>query len=141
MCRPIFSNESVRPVGDLAELDLPTGSPGVVPSGWFYPTTAYEGGLASGGAAGTAGAGIRRGRGRGERPVFAEKAVRGVTAKTREDGEELLPQPLLIPLRQETTQYLLEEASRALRQLKHDATKGSGVVTVGVGESSRGCAA
>jgi alcohol dehydrogenase, propanol-preferring len=73
-----------------------------------------------------------------ERHLFYEKTIRSVTANTREDGEELLRLAAQIPLRPKTTQFPLEEANRALQQLKHDAIKGSGVLVVGSGQPSRG---
>ena len=63
MCRPILSNESVRLVRDLPELDLPAGSLGVVLSAWFYPTTAYEVEFGSSGDRDAAGGGTGAGEG------------------------------------------------------------------------------
>ena len=68
-----------------------------------------------------------------ERHLFYEKTLRSVTANTREDGEELLRLAEEIPLRPKTTPFPLEDANRALQQLKHDAIKGSGVLVVGSG--------
>ncbi len=68
-----------------------------------------------------------------ERHLFHEKNLRSVTANTRRDGEELLRIAAEIPIRPQTTAFPLEEANRALQQLKHDAIQGSGVLLVGVG--------
>jgi alcohol dehydrogenase, propanol-preferring len=66
-----------------------------------------------------------------ERHLFHEKNLRSVTANTREDGRELLRLAAQIPLRPQTTTYRLEEANRALQQLKHDGIRGTGVLVVG----------
>lgn len=67
-----------------------------------------------------------------ERHLFHEKNLRSVTANTRRDGEELLRIAAEIPIRPQTTAFPLEEANRALQQLKHDAIQGSGVLIVGM---------
>ena len=66
-----------------------------------------------------------------ERHLFHEKNLRSVTANTRRDGEELLRIAAEIPIRPQTTTFTLDEANRALQQLKHDAIQGSGVLLVG----------
>ncbi len=66
-----------------------------------------------------------------ERHLFHEKNLRSVTANTRADGEELLRIAAEIPIRPQTTAFPLEDANRALQQLKHDAIQGSGVLVVG----------
>jgi propanol-preferring alcohol dehydrogenase len=65
-----------------------------------------------------------------ERHLFHEKNLRSVTANTRRDGEELLRIAAEIPIRPQTTAFSLDEANRALQQLKHDAIQGSGVLLV-----------
>jgi propanol-preferring alcohol dehydrogenase len=65
-----------------------------------------------------------------ERHLFHEKNLRSVTANTRADGEELLRIAAEIPIRPQTTAFPLEDANRALQQLKHDAIQGSGVLVV-----------
>jgi len=67
-----------------------------------------------------------------ERHLFHEKTLRSVTANTRQDGEELLRIAAEVPLRPHTTQFPLQDANRALRQLKHDAIQGAGVLVTGV---------
>ena len=66
-----------------------------------------------------------------ERHLFHEKNLRSVTANTRRDGEELLRIAAEIPIRPQTTSFRLEDANRALLQLKRDGIQGSGVLLVG----------
>jgi propanol-preferring alcohol dehydrogenase len=66
-----------------------------------------------------------------EECLFHEKNVRSVTANTRQDGEELLREAALIPIRPRVTLFPLEEANRALQMLKADEIQGTGVLTVG----------
>jgi propanol-preferring alcohol dehydrogenase len=66
-----------------------------------------------------------------ERHLFHEKNLRSVTANTRGDGEELLRIAAEIPIRPQTTSFRLEDANRALLQLKRDGIQGSGVLLVG----------
>ncbi|GIW41741.1 MAG: alcohol dehydrogenase [Candidatus Binatia bacterium] len=63
-----------------------------------------------------------------ERHLFHERNVRSVTANTREDGSELLRLAAEIPIRPETVVFRLEDANRALRQLKTDGLRGAGVL-------------
>jgi alcohol dehydrogenase, propanol-preferring len=65
-----------------------------------------------------------------ERHLFHEKNLRSVTANTRSDGEELLRIAAEIPIRPQTTSFPLEDANRALQQLKRDGLQGSGVLVV-----------
>jgi alcohol dehydrogenase, propanol-preferring len=65
-----------------------------------------------------------------ERHLFHEKNLRSVTANTRRDGEELLRLAAEIPLRPKTTPFPLEDANRALQQLKRDGIRGSGVLVI-----------
>jgi propanol-preferring alcohol dehydrogenase len=65
-----------------------------------------------------------------QRHLFQEKNLRSVTANTRRDGEALLRLAAEIPLRPKTTPFPLEDANRALQQLKHDGIRGSGVLIV-----------
>jgi propanol-preferring alcohol dehydrogenase len=62
------------------------------------------------------------------RHLFQEKNLRSVTANTRADGHELLRLAAEIPLRPKTTAFPLEDANRALQQLKSDGIRGSGVL-------------
>jgi len=65
-----------------------------------------------------------------ERHLFQERAVRSVTANTREDARELLELAAAIPIRTRTTAYPLEAANEALVDLKHDRVRGSAVLEV-----------
>ena len=66
-----------------------------------------------------------------EECLFYEKNVRSVTANTRRDGEELLREAAKIPIRPYVTTFPLAGANEALRMLKRDELKGTGVLTVG----------
>lgn len=63
-----------------------------------------------------------------ERHLFYEKEIRSVTANTRADGDELLRLAAAIPIRTHTVAMPLEEATQALRMLKHDQLKGAAVL-------------
>jgi propanol-preferring alcohol dehydrogenase len=65
-----------------------------------------------------------------ERHLFHEKNLRSVTANTRADGEELLRIAAEVPIRPQTSAFPLQDANRALQQLKHDAIRGSGVLMI-----------
>ncbi|HID22924.1 MAG TPA: alcohol dehydrogenase, partial [Planctomycetaceae bacterium] len=65
-----------------------------------------------------------------ERCLFYERDLRSVTANTREDGRRLLAEAAEIPIRPHTSTYPLEEANRALNDLKSDAINGTGVLIV-----------
>ncbi len=60
--------------------------------------------------------------------LFQERRVISVTANTRMDGEELLAEATRIPIRPTVTTFPLEEANRALIELKRGAFAGSGVL-------------
>ncbi len=65
-----------------------------------------------------------------ERHLFYERQIRSVTANTRADGAEFLRLAAEIPLRPTTACFPLAEANVALRQLKHDAIRGAGVLVL-----------
>jgi len=65
-----------------------------------------------------------------EKHVFYERDVHSVTANTRADGFELLAEAAEIPIRPHTTTYRLEEANRALQDLKADRISGTGVLLI-----------
>ncbi len=65
-----------------------------------------------------------------EKHLFHEKNLRSVTANTRRDGEELLGLAAEIPLMPQITTFPLDEANEALRALKEDHIRGSGVLVV-----------
>jgi len=65
-----------------------------------------------------------------ETHLFYEKNLRSVTSNTREDGRQLLAEAAEAQVRPHVTTYPLEEANRALQDLKHDRINGSGVLVV-----------
>jgi propanol-preferring alcohol dehydrogenase len=65
-----------------------------------------------------------------EECLFHEKTLRSVTASTREDGYELLREAAAVPIRPHVMPFPLAEANRALRMLKRDEIKGTGVLIV-----------
>jgi propanol-preferring alcohol dehydrogenase len=72
-----------------------------------------------------------------EKHLFYEKNVHSVTANTREDGRALLAEAAEIPIRPHTTTYPLEEANRALQDLKADRISGTGVLLVDVAQPDK----
>jgi len=60
--------------------------------------------------------------------VFYERNIRSVAANTRQDGRQLLAEAAEIPIRPHTTLYGLEDANRALLDLKNDAINGTGIL-------------
>jgi propanol-preferring alcohol dehydrogenase len=62
--------------------------------------------------------------------LFWEKTVQSVTANTREDGEALLAEAAAIPLRPIVTRYRLEEANRALADIKSSTVEASAVLMI-----------
>jgi propanol-preferring alcohol dehydrogenase len=65
-----------------------------------------------------------------ERHLFYERNVHSVTCNTRTDGHELLAEAAHMHLRPTTTTYPLEEANRALQDLKADRIQGTGVLRI-----------
>jgi alcohol dehydrogenase, propanol-preferring len=65
-----------------------------------------------------------------DRCVFYERDLRSVTCNTRADGRELLAEAAEIPIRPHTTLYPLQEANRALQDLKADRINGTGVLVM-----------
>jgi propanol-preferring alcohol dehydrogenase len=66
-----------------------------------------------------------------ESHLFYEKEICSVTANTREDGRELLAEAAKVPIRSFTTTYPLNEANRALQDLKAGRINGTGVLNMG----------
>ncbi len=66
-----------------------------------------------------------------QRELFFEKRLRSVTANTREDGRAWLRVARERALVPEVTLYPLQEAGRALEDLKNDRLKGVAVLKVG----------
>jgi propanol-preferring alcohol dehydrogenase len=67
-----------------------------------------------------------------DRYLFRERDLHSVTANTREDGRELLAEAAAAGVKPHTVVYRLEDANRALRDLKEERIQGTGVLTVGV---------
>jgi propanol-preferring alcohol dehydrogenase len=65
-----------------------------------------------------------------QRHVFFERDIRSVTANTRADGCELFAEAAKIPIRPHTTAYPLEDANKALHDLKADRINGTGVLVI-----------
>jgi propanol-preferring alcohol dehydrogenase len=63
-----------------------------------------------------------------QRHLFQERALRSVTANTREDGRELLELAQRIPIHTRTHGYPLAAANQALADLKHDRVRGAAVL-------------
>lgn len=66
-----------------------------------------------------------------QRFLFQERSLRSVTANTRRDGEELLKLAAEVPLHTHTEEFALEDATEALRRLKHDEIRGAAVLRIG----------
>jgi len=64
------------------------------------------------------------------RHLFQERRLRSVTANTRADGRELLRLAAAIPLETHTVPYALDDANRALVDLKQDRIRGAAVLRV-----------
>jgi len=65
-----------------------------------------------------------------EETLFYERNVHSVTANTRDDGRHLLDEAADIPIRPRVTTYALQDANRALIDLKQDRINGTGVLVV-----------
>lgn len=65
-----------------------------------------------------------------DRDVFGERVIRSVTANTRQDGIDLLHEASVIPIKPHTVRFPLEEANRALRELKAGSFQGAAVLTM-----------
>ncbi|MSR25168.1 MAG: zinc-binding alcohol dehydrogenase family protein [Nitrospiraceae bacterium] len=65
-----------------------------------------------------------------DRDLFGERAIRSVTANTKQDGVDLLREAAAIPIRSRTQRFKLEDANQALQQLKAGTVKGAAVLTI-----------
>jgi propanol-preferring alcohol dehydrogenase len=72
-----------------------------------------------------------------DRHLFYEKVLRSVTASTRRDADELLGLAAQVPIRTEVTTYPLEEANRALADLKEGKISGAAVLKIQGGDLVR----
>ncbi|BFU89671.1 MAG: putative alcohol dehydrogenase AdhA [Nitrospira sp.] len=64
-----------------------------------------------------------------DRDVFGERVIRSVTANTRQDGIDLLREAAAIPIKPHTVRFPLEQANRALQELKAGSFQGAAVLT------------
>jgi propanol-preferring alcohol dehydrogenase len=65
-----------------------------------------------------------------DREVFGERVIRSVTANTRQDGIDLLREAAAIPIKPHTVRFPLEQANRALQELKAGSFQGAAVLTM-----------
>jgi len=65
-----------------------------------------------------------------DRDVFGERVIRSVTANTRQNGLDLLREAAAIPIKPHTIRFPLEEANRALQELKAGSFQGAAVLTM-----------
>ena len=63
--------------------------------------------------------------------LYQERMIRSVANNTRQDGEDLLRVAAEIPIRTHVQIFPLQEANRALNNLKNDAIPGAAVLRVG----------
>ncbi len=65
-----------------------------------------------------------------EQHLFYDREIRSVAANTREDGRELLEEATEAGVEPHVITYDLEDANRALQDLKHSRVSGTGVLAV-----------
>lgn len=65
-----------------------------------------------------------------DRDVFGERVIRSVTANTRQDGVDLLHEAAAIPIKPHTVRFPLEQANRALQELKAGSFQGAAVLVM-----------
>lgn len=65
-----------------------------------------------------------------DRDVFGERVIRSVTANIRQDGLDLLREAAAIPITPHTIRFPLEQANRALQELKAGSFQGAAVLTI-----------
>ena len=65
-----------------------------------------------------------------DRDLFGERVIRSVTANTRQDGVDLLREAATIPIKPHTVRFPLEQANRALQELKAGTFQGAAVLTM-----------
>jgi propanol-preferring alcohol dehydrogenase len=69
--------------------------------------------------------------------LWEERTLGSVANLTRRDGVELLAVAPAVPVRTEVTTYPLEQANRALEDLRAGRLEGSAVLTIGSGVTER----
>jgi propanol-preferring alcohol dehydrogenase len=62
--------------------------------------------------------------------LWGERTVRSVANLTRRDGEEFMALAPEVPVRTEVTEYPLEDANRALGDLRAGRVRGAAVLVV-----------
>jgi propanol-preferring alcohol dehydrogenase len=62
--------------------------------------------------------------------LYRERVIRSVANNTRTDGHEFLAEAASIPVHTHVTAYPLDQVGQALIDLKHDALRGAGVITI-----------
>ncbi|MBS0184617.1 MAG: zinc-dependent alcohol dehydrogenase family protein [Nitrospira sp.] len=65
-----------------------------------------------------------------DRDLFGERVIRSITANTRQDGIDLLREAAAIPIKPHTVRFPLEQANRALQELKAGSFQGAAVLTM-----------
>src|SRR6202042_3227224 len=60
--------------------------------------------------------------------LYQERVIRSVANNTREDGKQFLQIAAEIPIRTHVTTYRLQEANRALNDVKYDRVNGAAVL-------------
>jgi propanol-preferring alcohol dehydrogenase len=63
--------------------------------------------------------------------IYGERVLGSAANSTRRDARELLELAAKVPVRTEVTLYRLEEANRALADMKHSRIEGAGVLHIG----------
>jgi propanol-preferring alcohol dehydrogenase len=67
------------------------------------------------------------------RHLYQERELRSVTANTRDDARALLAEAAAANIQPQTTPYPLEDANRALRDMKESRIEGTPVLMIGTG--------
>jgi propanol-preferring alcohol dehydrogenase len=63
--------------------------------------------------------------------LWEERSLRSVANLTRRDGEEFLPLAASVPVETRIQVYPLEDANRALDDIRHGRVEGSAVLAIG----------
>jgi propanol-preferring alcohol dehydrogenase len=62
--------------------------------------------------------------------IYGERVLRSAANSTRQDARELLEIAADVPVRTAVTMYPLQEANRALDDMKHSRIEGAGVLRI-----------
>ena len=63
-----------------------------------------------------------------DRDIFEARVICSVTANARQDGLDLLREAAAIPIKPHTVRFPLEQANRALQELKAGSVQGAAVL-------------